>query len=819
MKRVKYFLKPLGWAVILWLLVGKITVMAAPVGSWSDSLRVDIVDSTVLQIGSSKYLQFSLIVQRVNADWNMPDTALGNCDFYFYANLEAFAGVPVFTYVHDSLNAGSGTGVGGDPDAILQANVGIWAERLHISLTRQDTGQGNAILGVVPKNTAKYKLQLTVGKVDTLCTVRWKLREPLAVNLGIIWDTGRRGATGLQTYGGNPILDTLFGDIKKIPSDLLDVDCMEENYYACEGSPLSVGLHAETTGEGLVFEWYDSIPGGGQAFPIVATAHTQDRTPALSGKNYKYDYSFSAQGDTLYIDQVPASIDSIYFYCLVKDTTLASRPAQWCKTQLFVRDSIKGFISPLNNNFTLNKIDTIVTCQSNEVDVRFNFYGTNLDELDEIDSIWFEYRCEAMDGSLTQDTFVFPVSLITPSNTVNAAIDGQTVYWLGGKVSGTGKFYINRMWTTYCDNAVPSTPYDTIFVEEGNTQMLERLTVMVGQTIIIDSTNSSIFDNVNFRPVAFETTNDSLGVVRASTGGVLPYRYIANSYSPPHTGLDTVIYKMEAGDRCSWIMREVEVQDLKYVRLKVWLEGPYIGRSNKMRCLLTRSNMQARILDTLKNASMSHIVSPYNSADSIELNQFYRLIDRVKLNDLAEFADWIYVSLRNVKNDGAPGNYIASQTFLLRDDGIICDTAGHSYIGFKNLPDVRYFVVIQHRNHLGIMSKEPITFENNPSALATISPGGDLTQWINVADGLATPFAPLKVVSNIGFMYAGDLLKSNNGRPSVISNSDLTPIKKKVKKPHLRGYYDEDIDFNTLITNTDETKVSGNAKNGIYEKY
>lgn len=788
MKRVKYFLKPLGWAVILWLLVGKITVMAAPVGSWSDSLRVDIVDSTVLQIGSSKYLQFSLIVQRVNADWNMPDTALGNCDFYFYANLEAFTGVPVFTYVHDSLNAGSGTGVGGHPDAILQANVGIWAERLHISLTRQDTGQGNAILGVVPKNTAKYKLQLTVGKVDTLCTVRWKLREPLAVNLGIIWDTGRRGATGLQTYGGNPILDTLFGDIEKIPSDLLDVDCMEGNYYACEGSPLSVGLHAETTGEGLVFEWYDSIPGGGQAFPIVATAHTQDRTPALSGKNYKYDYGFSAQGDTLYIDQVPASIDSIYFYCLVKDTTLASHPAQWCKTQLFVRDSIKGFISPLTDDLTINYVDTVTKCEGQEgVAVRFNFFGVTEQEFLDIDSVYFVYWVEREDGGLMADTVAVSTRNVYDSPN---QINGETVYYMQANIKGAGKVFINKMWTRYCDNAVAATAYDTLYVKEDRLQMLPKLIVSSKETITTDDIGSTVFVPGSTSTAWPDEVNSLRGLGTIELGQRFPIKYIAKDT----TGLDTMKYIMPGG-QCAY-MREIEVQELKYLTLKVYLWGAWRGSSNSMLAFMGSTNL--RNYANMKDPFGAYYVSPYHPNCKIPVNRLQEIIQmRTAAGELG-FVDWVEVDLvKATTNSNVAKPFIVQQkvdsvSAFLRADGIVCDTAGNPYITFKNLSENDYYVIVKHRNHLGIMSGEKISLSTTIPASVML----DFTSTItSIAGSVNIAYYKPTTVNNI-FMYVGNV--DGNDKISV---ADMNKVSTGYNTNP--NYYIEDLDFNQRVNMSD----------------
>ena len=246
------------------------------------------------------------------------------------------------------------------------------------------------------------------------------------MKLGIKWDAGLRGSTGLQTYGGNPIIETLTGDVEKLPADSLEVDCMPDELYACEGSAMALGMHAVSTGVGPIFEWYDSIPGGDRSYPVLASATTQDQTTS-GGKRYTYDYHFNTTRDTLYIDKVPNSIDSIYFYCVVSDTTLVTRPTKYCKTRLFVRDSIKGFVSPLNDIYTLNKIDTVTICpEDSVVSVRFNFFGVTIDELADVDSIYMIYRNDPGNGGvLTEDTVGVSMSAVT-----DVMVDGRSV-WTG----------------------------------------------------------------------------------------------------------------------------------------------------------------------------------------------------------------------------------------------------------------------------------------------------------------------------------------------------------------------------------------------------
>lgn len=790
MRIVKYFFRSFLLVIIIGLLWGKSS--HAQTSSWTDSLRVSIVDSSVISLnGAGDYLEFKIVVERINKDWNTPpnvDTVLGNCDLYFYANFNAFVGNPIFTHVHDSLSAGAVPYVGGNSNAILQANIGIWAERLHIALTRQD--QGNSLMGIAVNPNAKYKLRLAVGKPDTLCTVHWQLAGPHhAVNLDIRWDGGPGGSTGLQTYGGNPIIDTLMGNVLKLPADSLDVDCMPEEIYACDGGTVAIGMHAESTGLGPIFEWYDSVPGD-RAYPVLASATTQDRTTA-GGKRYTYDYRFNTAGDTLYIDKVSNSIDSIYFYCLVSDTTLVSRPSKYCKTRLFVRDSIKGFVSPLNSIYTLNKIDTVTICSGDSVvSVRFNFFGVTADELADVDSVYMIYRNDPCNGDvLTEDTVGINMGAVNSE----ATIDGMDVwYWEVPIKVKRGKVYIQKIGSYYCDNAAVATEYDTIFIKEDELQMLPRVTVAANKQVIIDSTTSTIFQsNISYNTLKL-TPLRGLGTVKKANANRLPFYYTAKDT----TGLDTVLYENIPGKQCAY-MREVEVQDLKYLTLKVYLWGAWRASLNSMFAFMDKTNLNN--FSNMKDFSGAFFESPYDSNCKITTNRLRDILsDRETVGE--RYVDWVEVNIVEAQTTGSIGRpfnitqKVASVSAFLRTDGIVCDTVGNPYIAFKNLPNNDYYIVIRHRNHLGIMSGTKVTLlMNRPVSTTPIC--ADFTSMIFPIAG--SPNVAYYRSANVNYMYVGNT--DGNDRITV---SDFNNIK-KFSGGSLSNYYKEDLNFDLRVTSTD----------------
>lgn len=75
--------------------------------------------------------------------------------------------------------------------------------------------------------------------------------------------------------------------------------------------------------------------------------------------------------------------------------------------------------------------------------------------------------------------------------------------------------------------------------------------------------------------------------------------------------------------------------------------------------------------------------------------------------------DWMFVELRD-KNDYT--NVIATRSGLIQRDGDIVDLDGVSKLTFPDVAFDSYFVVVRHRNHLGVMTKFPLM----PSEMETL---------------------------------------------------------------------------------------------------
>lgn len=67
--------------------------------------------------------------------------------------------------------------------------------------------------------------------------------------------------------------------------------------------------------------------------------------------------------------------------------------------------------------------------------------------------------------------------------------------------------------------------------------------------------------------------------------------------------------------------------------------------------------------------------------------------------------DWVFLELRSASN---LQQVVATRSALLQRDGDVVDMDGFSPVVFDNITDLSCHLVIRHRNHLGVMTKNPL---------------------------------------------------------------------------------------------------------------
>lgn len=105
--------------------------------------------------------------------------------------------------------------------------------------------------------------------------------------------------------------------------------------------------------------------------------------------------------------------------------------------------------------------------------------------------------------------------------------------------------------------------------------------------------------------------------------------------------------------------------------------------------------------DDLRSGGLIPTTSPYADGASCNASVF-----NATGNDA--IVDWVWISIR-MNNDNQ--RQIQSRSALLQRDGDIVDVDGTSDVTLY-IPQNTYFVAVQHRNHLGVMSANAIQFDD-----------------------------------------------------------------------------------------------------------
>ncbi|HRG22187.1 MAG TPA: Ig-like domain-containing protein [Saprospiraceae bacterium] len=139
--------------------------------------------------------------------------------------------------------------------------------------------------------------------------------------------------------------------------------------------------------------------------------------------------------------------------------------------------------------------------------------------------------------------------------------------------------------------------------------------------------------------------------------------------------------------------------------------------------------------------------------------------------------DWVFVELRD-KDDAK--KVISTRSALLQRDGDIVDLDGVSALAFPNTPYDAYYVVVKHRNHLGVMTASAISFQNLSSIIDFTLPGTPTFDFGNTGNYNYTSLAQNKfIVPGYTCLYAGDfdangVIKfSNPGDDANILTTDV----------------------------------------------
>lgn len=144
--------------------------------------------------------------------------------------------------------------------------------------------------------------------------------------------------------------------------------------------------------------------------------------------------------------------------------------------------------------------------------------------------------------------------------------------------------------------------------------------------------------------------------------------------------------------------------------------------------------------------------------------------------------DWVFVALRDATD---PSIIIQSASALLQRDGDVVATDGVSNLQF-NLPQASYYVSVTHRNHLGILSANPITLSESTTVV-------DMTQ--NLSDVFGGNLAVTQLSNGLFALISGDVIP--DGQILTTDYLDSLP------DIGLSGYLATDTNMDGQVLNTD----------------
>lgn len=205
-----------------------------------------------------------------------------------------------------------------------------------------------------------------------------------------------------------------------------------------------------------------------------------------------------------------------------------------------------------------------------------------------------------------------------------------------------------------------------------------------------------------------------------------------------------------------------------YVDLTAFLEGPFNG---------TDMNTD------LSDLTMLPVTQPYNTAP-----WNYPGTESLGIVPLPNKVDWVLIELRDAVDapSATPATVIARKAGIIMDDGSVVNPDGSSNLEFSHPINNQLFVVIWHRNHLGMMSAYPISEYD-----------GVYSYNFTTAMGMAYLNGQKSLNSNVYGMVAGDA--DGNGEIESIDKDGYWAI-----QAGETGYKSADFNLEGKVDNKDK---------------
>ncbi|MBE0640170.1 MAG: hypothetical protein IH598_16775 [Bacteroidales bacterium] len=247
----------------------------------------------------------------------------------------------------------------------------------------------------------------------------------------------------------------------------------------------------------------------------------------------------------------------------------------------------------------------------------------------------------------------------------------------------------------------------------------------------------------------------------------------SDPYSLTRSGL-TSVGAFAVGDSCSPMANTFILN----MDIKAFLEGPFNGTD--MNTNLTGST-------NLTNFPLSQPfnVPPWNYAGT----------EGVTSLPNGDIVDWVLVELRDATeaSQAYSSTIVDRQAAFLLKDGSIIGMDGISNLAFSNSISEKLFVVIWHRNHLGIISGNPV---NGNCGVYSYN----FTTGVDMVYGGADGHKELLAGSNKWGMIGGD-----GNADGVVSSEDKTWVWEP--QAGMEGYLGGDFNLDGQVNNPDKNDI------------
>jgi hypothetical protein len=289
--------------------------------------------------------------------------------------------------------------------------------------------------------------------------------------------------------------------------------------------------------------------------------------------------------------------------------------------------------------------------------------------------------------------------------------------------------------------------------------------------------------------VGYQWQKNGIDLFNSNGEGEVEDSLIIAATSLADTGMYSVIVESACGRIVSNITHVTTLNSGINVSVKVFLQGAFNTSTGLMNDNLRTLNLIPTVEPYGNLATFTHIKGNKGAGATPSV---------LAVSGSTAIVDWVFLELRDATT---PSVIVATQSVLVRRDGVLVDVEGNASIYFDDVPEGNYYISIRHRTHLGIRTANALTFvKGTPTSFDFTTPMAEV--YVNPT---ITTNPPTKTITVAGVDYrtlwTGDINQDGfvkyNG-----SKNDRSIILLKVGgilTNTASGYFSEDINLNGIV--------------------